>query len=127
MAGEPAVDDGEESLDPDAFARATEDFLRTSPVLGSTGRPVVRSSDGPSFMEPDAAGVASLAREIGRLSVPEPQRASLRAHLMDLARKLESGEIEWESLRDSVTIAMDHPELARRLMPILLPWLDRAA
>ena len=125
-AGDPSAHE-DESLDPEEFARATEDFLRTSPVLGSTGRPVVRASDGPSFMEPDAAGVASLAREIGRLSVPEPQRASLRAHLMDLARQLESGEIEWEALRESVTIAMDHPELARRLMPILLPWFDRAA
>lgn len=116
-----------DDIDPEAFARATEDFLRTSPVLGSTGRPVQRVSDGTAFLDPDAVAVATLAREIGKLAVPESQRASLRAHLTDLAKRIETDTLDWEALRESVTIAMDHPELARRLMPILLPWLDRAA
>ncbi len=124
---EDTAESSEDGLDPEAFARATEAFLLTSPVLGSTGRPVQRVSDGTSFMDPDAVAVASLASEVGRLSVPEPQRASLRAHLMGLARQLETGELEWALLRESVTLSMEHPELARRLMPILLPWLDRAA
>lgn len=122
-----AHDDGEPEIDPEAFARATEDFLRTSPVLGSTGRPVQRVSDATSFLDPDAVAVATLAREIGKLAVPEPQRASLRAHLTDLARRIETDTLDWDALRESVTVAMEHPELARRLMPILLPWLDRAA
>lgn len=122
-----ASEDDHEGLDPEAFARATEAFLRSSPVLGSTGRPVQRVSDGTSFLDPDAVAVATLATEVGRLAVPESQRASLRAHLLDLARQLESGAIEWEALRESVTTAMEHPEVARRLMPVLLPWLDRAA
>jgi len=119
--------DDEEAIDPEAFARATEDFLRTSPVLGSTGRPVQRVSDGTAFLDPDAVAVATLAREIGKLDVPESQRASLRAHLTDLAKRIEADTLDWDALRESVGVAMEYPELARRLMPILLPWLDRAA
>jgi len=117
----------EERIDPEAFSRAAEDFMRTSPVLGLQGRPVVRQSDATAFTDPDAIAIATLATDVARLGVPEGLRASARAHLLDLARRLESHEATWAMLRDAVTFAMDFPELARRLLPILLPWLDRAA
>ena len=31
------------------------------------------------------------------------------------------------ALRKAVWFAMEYPELARRLVPVLLPWMDRAA
>lgn len=127
----PAASNGEESadpaLDPEAFARATEDFLKNSPVLGLQGRPVVRGGDGTSLMDPDAVALEALASEVGRLGVTEGTRASARAYLHELARAIESGEPEWSSLRDAVTFAMEYPELARRLLPIVLPWLEHAA
>jgi hypothetical protein len=46
---------------------------------------------------------------------------------MDLARRIEAGEFEWGALRKAVWFAMEYPALARRVMPLLLPWIDRAA
>jgi hypothetical protein len=115
------------TIDPEAFARATQDFLLNSPVLGLQGRPVQRQSDGTEYLDPDAVAVATLAADIGRLGVPDGARASARAQLHELAQQIERGELDWSLLRGGVTFAMDHPELARRLLPILLPWLERAA
>ena len=117
----------EEELDPEEFSRAAKDFMMTSPVLGLQGRPVVRQSDATAFTDPDAIAIGTLATDVARLGVPEGLRASARAQLLDLARRLEAGEATWAMLRDAVTFSMDFPDLARRLLPILLPWLDRAA
>jgi hypothetical protein len=114
-------------VDPDAFARATEDFMRSSPVLGATGRKVSRPEEDTGFNDPDAIAVASMVQELGRLDVPAGRHAEVRARLLDLARRIEKGELEWTSLRKAVWFAMEYPEIARRLMPVLLPWIDRAA
>jgi hypothetical protein len=114
-------------VDPDAFARATEDFMRSSPVLGATGRKVSRPEEDTGFNDPDAIAVASMVQELGRLDVPAGRHAEVRARLTDLARRIEKGELEWTSLRKAVWFAMEYPEIARRLMPVLLPWIDRAA
>ena len=34
---------------------------------------------------------------------------------------------QWSTLQRAVTLSMKHPELAKRLMPVVLPWLNRAA
>jgi hypothetical protein len=114
-------------VDPDAFARATEDFMRSSPVLGATGRKVSRPEEETGFNDPDAIAVASMVHELGRLDVPAGRQPEVRARLLDLARRIEKGELEWTSLRKAVWFAMEYPEIARRLMPVLLPWIDRAA
>ena len=59
--------------------------------------------------------------------MPTPRYAETRARLLDLARRLERGELDWSTLRKAVWFAMEYPELARRLVPVLLPWMDRAA
>ncbi|HEV2106468.1 MAG TPA: hypothetical protein VGU27_12145, partial [Candidatus Eisenbacteria bacterium] len=123
---EPAAPD-EAALDAEAFARAAEDFLTSSPVLGAKGRPVKRQSDGTTYSEPDAVAVGSLAAELAKLDVPAGRRGVARAQLLDLAGRLDEGQLDWAALRDAVHFAMEYPELARRLVPILLPWLDRAA
>jgi len=123
--------EGEDSavgrVDPDAFARATEDFMRTSPVMGARGRRVQRPSDDTGFNDPDAIAVSSMTQDLGRMGVPSGRHAETRARLSDLARRIERGELDWTSLRKAVWFAMEYPELARRLMPVLLPWIDRAA
>ena len=58
-------------LDDAAATQATEDFLRSSPVLGLTGKPVQRNTDDTGFTDPDAIAIASLAAELGRLGVSE--------------------------------------------------------
>lgn len=117
----------ESELDPEEFARATEDFLKNSPVLGLVGKPVQRQKDDCDFLEPDAVALASLAADVSRLGVPEGRRAAARALLLDLARHVEAGDADWATLRGTVNFAMEFPELAKRLMPVLLPWFERAA
>jgi hypothetical protein len=108
-------------------ARATADFLRDSPVLGLQGRPVQRPSDTTQFLDPDAVALATLAADIGRHVSDEGAREPLRLSLLELATQIEAHAPEWGALRDLVAAAMAHPELARRLMPLVLPWLGRAA
>lgn len=114
--------------DPEAFARAAEDFMKSSPVLGASPRRVTRTPhDEHGFGDPDALAVASIVHELGDMGVPEARYAETRARLLDLARRLERGELDWATLRKAVWFAMEYPDLARRLMPVLLPWMDRAA
>jgi hypothetical protein len=139
---EPEIEDVIEELpdgapvDPEEFAQATEDFIRTSPVLGATGRKVKRGDyderkretrDAASYDDPDAIAVATMLDDLSGLGVPNPRHKEARARLEDLARRIENGELDWAALRKAVWFAMEYPELARRLMPILLPWIDRAA
>lgn len=114
-------------LDDAAATQATEDFLRSSPVLGLTGRPVQRNTDDTGFTDPDAIAVASLAAELGRLGVPEDEREPMRVELGGLAVEFEAHTPQWSTLQRAVTLSMKHPELAKRLMPVVLPWLNRAA
>lgn len=124
----PAPADGHsEPYDPATLTQATEDFLRNSPILGLQGRPVQRTTDVTQYQEPDAVAIATFASELGRLGVPEAARPDLQVSLDELAAQMDRGQPEWERLRAALTAALAHPELARRIFPVLLPWLDRAA
>ncbi len=91
------------------------------------GRPVQRRTDTTEFLDPDAVAIATFAVDLARLDVPEAMRVSLAARLIEVARHVETGELDWALLRALVTDAMQYPQLARRLLPVLLPWLERAA
>ncbi|MBI5171107.1 MAG: hypothetical protein HZA61_16595 [Candidatus Eisenbacteria bacterium] len=114
-------------LDDAAAARATEDFLRSSPVLGLTGKPVQRNTDDTGFSDPDAIAIATLAADAARLGVSEDEREQVRIELGGLAVEFEAHAPQWATLQRAVTLSMKHPELAKRLMPVVLPWLNRAA
>lgn len=130
-APEPAVEAPLESelplVDAAAAEQATQDFMRSSPVLGLQGKPVQRTSDDTGFSDPDAIAVATLAGDVGRHGVPEDARAALRVTLLELAHQLEEKSLPWASLHIAVTSAMEYPDVARRLMPVVLPWMERAA
>lgn len=113
--------------DSEVIARATEDFMRSSPVLGATGRRVQRGFEDQGFSDPDAIALGSIAQDLERIGIPAGRQPEIRARLMDLARRLESGEPEWGVLRKAAWFAMEYPALAQRVMPLLLPWIDRAA
>ena len=118
------------SPDSAELARATADFMRSSPVLGATGRKVQRpahEATGHGFTEPDAIAIVSMLDELTQMGVPATRQSETRARLVDLARRMESDELEWNALRKAVWFAMEYPEVARRLVPLLLPWIDRAA
>jgi hypothetical protein len=101
--------------------------MRSSPVLGATGRRVQRGFEDQGFADPDAIALGSMAQDLERLGIPAGRQPEVRARLMDLARRLEGGELEWGMLRKAVWFAMEYPALAQRVMPLLLPWIDRAA
>ena len=78
----------------------------------------------PRLME---IAVATLATDAGRLGVPDDARDKLRDALLELARQFEAKSPQWVALQKAITVSMEHPEVARRLMPVVLPWMHRAA
>jgi hypothetical protein len=105
-----------------------DEFMRTSAVMRAQARPVRREPRPQPTPIVSAAGAAilALAGDVGRLGVPEGQRAGARAALIDLAGQLDSSTLTWASLRAAVAFLMAHPEMARQLMPLLVPYLDKA-
>lgn len=112
------------------FGRVTEEFLRNSPVLSSMGSPV-RRKETPEpkagYLVPEAVEILGIAGRTGEFGVPEGRRAHARAYLAELARGIENRDLSWDTLRDSVQFLMEFPPLARRVLPLLLPFLDQAA
>ena len=80
-----------------------------------------------TFESPTASALQALSAMVGEVGVPEGQRARARAALLDMARQLESREMTWDQMRDAVQFLMEFPPLARRALPLLLPYLDQAA
>lgn len=127
VPAEPApVDAHETPIDAEAFARATEEMFAHSPVLSA--RPTAaRPRTEPAFRDPDAIALATVADALDSLGVPVERQAEVRARLLDLAAHAERGDLAWGALRAAVWSAMEHPALARRVLPLLTPLLDRAA
>jgi hypothetical protein len=130
----PPVKPGPPSLEPAAAEpldpeRVTEEFFRNSPVLTSMGTPVRRKDAEPrsGSLVPEAIQILEIASRTHELGVPESRRAHARAYLAELARSLETRELTWESLRDTVQFLMEFPPLARRVLPLILPFFDQAA
>jgi len=78
-------------------------------------------------LSPAAQDIMDLAELVGELGVPARERAILRASLIDLARQMDTPSLQWDALRDTVAFAMQYPGVARRLMPLVMPYLDLAA
>ena len=76
---------------------------------------------------PIPLAISALALEVEALGVPEGHRARARAVLLDLSRNLEAPNLRWETLRGAMAFVMEFPALGRRMMPLLLPYFDRAA
>jgi hypothetical protein len=126
-ASEAGAEASEAEDEPDTGAEM-EEFMRTSPVLKASARPVKkRDSNVPATPSPAAASLVALASEVAHLGVPEGQRAGMRATLLELARRVDERSIDWDSLRDSFHAVLDFPPLARRVIPLLIPYLDAAA
>jgi hypothetical protein len=119
----------------DETSRMTAEFLMSSPVLSSLARPAPKrgtasGSAGTSSSisgGPVSSQLMQLASDVESLGVSEGQRALTRATLVDLARLLETGDISWDTLRDAIQFLMQFPPLARRALPLLMPYLDIAA
>jgi hypothetical protein len=108
---------------------AAEEFLSGSPVFDAKPRPVRRRNEVAehSFRTPTAIAVGAIAAEAESLGVPERHRAITRAAMLDLAGHLDQHDLTWQTLREAVHFVMEYPMLARRVLPLLLPYLEEAA
>jgi len=107
-----------------------EAFLSSSPVLKANAKPVVRqrpASESTPLQSPTANAFAALAAQVERFGVPEGHRAAVRAMLIDLARALDRRDADWTTLSESMRLSLAYPSLARRVIPLLVPFLDQAA
>ena len=104
------------------------DFLNDSPVFNAKARPVrKRTGNETNLHTATAMAVAAIASEADSLGVPERHRAITRAALMNLAGHLDRHDLTWQTLRESVHFVMEYPPLARRVLPLLVPYLEEAA
>jgi hypothetical protein len=78
-------------------------------------------------ISPAGQQLMALAVELEDLGVTEAHRARLRDVLLELARNLDTDRLTWDQLRHATDMAMSFPVLAKRLLPILMPYMDRAA
>ena len=112
----------------DELRSVTDEFLSSSPVFsvhGSSG--ASRSEPGRAELSPSALAIMAMAVEIEALGVPEGERPRVREALLDLARNLDTAKLSWRQVRLTMAVVMEYPAIARRVLPMILPFLDRAA
>jgi hypothetical protein len=106
----------------------TDEFLGSSPVFSVRGTAgASRSEAGRAELSPSALAIMAMAVEIEALGVPEGERPRVREALLDLARNLDTAHLSWRQLRLTIAVVMEYPTIARRVLPMILPFLDRAA
>jgi hypothetical protein len=117
------------AIDPDDLGHVAEELLRASSALSSLPRRATqdRRTSPREIRSPIPLAIAALALEVEALGVPEGHRSRARAVLLDLSRRLDAPHLSWEALREAMSFVMEFPSLGRRMVPLLLPYLDRAA
>jgi hypothetical protein len=74
-----------------------------------------------------ARDVRSMAAMVDQLGIPPGRRAIVRAALIDLGQQMDAPPVHWATIRQALSFLMDYPQIARRIIPMLLPYLDEAA
>ena len=106
--------------------RAMADFLDASPVFAAMDRMEREQGDEPRI-SPSAFALAALASELADLGVPAPHREFVRDALKELAKHIDHRDLTWDELREAVAVVMEFRGVARRVLPLLVPFLDEAA
>ncbi len=102
------------------------DFLDSSPVFAAMDRMEREHGDEPR-LSPSAFALAALASELADLGVEASERGRVRDALNEMAKHIDRRDLTWDELRDAVGIVMEFRGVARRVLPLLLPFLDEAA
>lgn len=129
---EPATEAESITEPDDSSGEMAERFLSASPIFArpAAGEEVQgepeEPAEGSEAGGPDEA-VLWLAARVADLGVPEGRRAQMRALLTNLAQELDRPTPAWSVVAEVVSAAMEYPSLARVLLPLLLPDLERAA
>ena len=124
-----AVEEAARGADPAELERIAEELLRASASLSAVPRRTGqdRRANPRELQSGVAMAIAALGLEVEALGVPDGHRARTRAMLLDLSRRLDAPNLPWETLREAIGFVMEYPALGRRVIPLLLPFLDRAA
>ncbi len=112
----------------DELRSVTDEFLSSSPVFSVRGAGgAQRPESSKQELSPSALAIMAMAVEIEALGVPEGDRPRVREALLDLARKLDTSQLSWRQLRMTIEVVMEYPAIGRRVLPMIVPFLDRAA
>jgi hypothetical protein len=124
---EPAAEfDGE----PYAFDFDLTDEVESDAELPpATLREMLERETVPSAAAPSRAAreVLSMAGMVDQLGVPPQRQAIVRAALIDLGQQMDAPPVDWVALRQAFAFVMEYPQIARRVIPMLMPYLDEAA
>ena len=113
-------------LHADEIGRAMAKFMSTSPVFR---RMAAAPAPGAPASEPAASVVdlTLLATEIDTLGLPPEDVPVAREALLALARAAQWGLPDWDLVRDALQQSAASPALARRALPLLMGFVDKAA
>ena len=81
----------------------------------------------PAAPPPAVRELLAMAKSVDDLGVPRERRALVRAALSDLGQQMETSSVDWSAIRQTLAFVLDYPLIARRVLPLLLPYLDEAA
>ena len=112
----------------DDLGRAMDRLLSRAPVFRSAAsRPRAGPADAAPQPGSPAAERVRLAAELEALGLSPTRAGSARATLLALARAAQSEAPPWELVGEALGHAGATPALARRVLPLLLEFIARAA
>jgi hypothetical protein len=127
-AGRPAVTQPKDDGFGDDIGRAMDRLLGRSPASrGPASTPRPAPADAAPEPDSPAAELVRLAGELEALGLSPTRAASARAALLALARAARSEVPPWELVGEVLGHAGATPELARRVLPLLLEFIATAA
>jgi len=145
---------GRENVARDEISRAMDRLLTNSPVFRGGAAAITRRAEIPSASKPAEASASKpadvpaskpadvlayrprespvadllgVASELESLGLSPARTAAAREALLQLARSAGGPAPDWALVREAIAQAAATPALARRLLPLLLPFVDRAA
>jgi len=120
--------DAEDS--PEEVTRTTEEFLSASPIFARGDRTEEeRAPSRPQVTVAAARDLAILARdrELEAMGVAASDRTLVRQVLLEVTRAIEANDVSWELMRHAIHAVTEYPVLARRALPMLIPFIRAAA
>jgi outer membrane biosynthesis protein TonB len=110
--------------DPDDLEEPEVEVTEIEEVAPEVGPSRATRRTAPTLAAREVLSMAGLVAELG---VPAQRRAIVRAALIDLGRQMDTPPVHWASIRQALSFMLDYPQIARRVLPLLMPYLEEAA
>ena len=121
----PAMPAKPASVEPVASAPAVTAAM--PPAMSIVPAPAETAPASMQFNSEAAREIAMVAAALEFLDVPPARRRPLAAALFELSHAIDGVSPEWADLRRGVNVVMEHPAVARRVLPHVLPFINKAA